>query len=262
MLVGDGTCWRNPVQATEMWRVTLKVKWQADRSDGTTNAHIQRHVCIHNSSWGISGHKLTVNHTLTYLTTKHANTFSHSVSHHFGSTSSGNEWWLCFTDELTHLWRRWGNFGCFKLCTTSCRKTWVNTVLFFFKAPQGEPGLPCVGMCWLYQVKTKPCRMCGSPRETNISKVILKEAFFYLFIFHPTICGCVKSVLTKNGLYPAGATAGTAPRGPAAGGSTGSPEEKIPRAFRFKPGIRLACCCGEEKKLILVTRKLLQIKLV
>lgn len=50
-------------------------------------------------------------------------------------------------------------------------------------------------------------------------------------------------VLTKNGLYPAGATGVTAPRGPAAGGSTGRPEEKMPRAFRFKPGIRLACCC-------------------
>lgn len=49
-------------------------------------------------------------------------------------------------------------------------------------------------------------------------------------------------ILTKNGLYPAGATAGTALRGPAAGGSTGRPEEKMPRAFRFKPGIKLACC--------------------
>lgn len=60
-----------------------------------------------------------------------------------------------------------------------------------------------------------------------------------------------KQTLTKNGLYPAGDTGGTAPRGPAAGGSTGRPEEKMPRAFRFKPGIRFDCCCqegGEEEK--------------
>lgn len=52
-----------------------------------------------------------------------------------------------------------------------------------------------------------------------------------------------RSILTKNGLYPCGVTLCTALHGPAAGGSTGRPEEKIPRAFRFKPGIRLACCC-------------------
>lgn len=57
-----------------------------------------------------------------------------------------------------------------------------------------------------------------------------------------------KKALTKNGLYPAGDTEGTAPRGPAAGGSTGRPEEKMPRAFRFKPGIRFDCCCEEGQK--------------
>lgn len=35
-------------------------------------------------------------------------------------------------------------------------------------------------------------------------------------------------------------------RGPAAGGSTGRVEEKIPSAFRFRPGMRLVCCWGEE----------------
>lgn len=67
------------------------------------------------------------------------------------------------------------------------------------------------------------------------------------------VCGEKKSKLTKNGLYPAGVTGGTAPRGPAAGGSTGRPEEKMPRALRFKPGIKLACCCAEERQISVTT---------
>lgn len=67
------------------------------------NTHIHRHMHIELLLGGISGHKLTVNHTLTFLTMKHTHTFSHAVSHHFGLTSSGNEWRLCFKDELTHM---------------------------------------------------------------------------------------------------------------------------------------------------------------
>lgn len=126
---------------------------------------------------------------------KHANTFSHTVSHHFGSPSSGNEWILCFTDKLTHLWRRWGNSGCFKLCTTSCRKTWVNKALFFQKALEGEPGLPYVGNKLLYQVKTNPHKSCSSfcwVGKTNSGKEVTpKEPFLKIFLpcaFH----GCVQ----------------------------------------------------------------------
>lgn len=73
-----------------------------------------------------------------------------------------------------------------------------------------------------------------------------------LHFFLSTCFGCMlrkkTRVLTKKGLYPAGDTGGTAPRGPAVGGSTGRPDEKMPRAFRFKPGIKLPCCCGEEEE--------------
>lgn len=50
-----------------------------------------------------------MNHTPASLTTKHARTFSHAVSHRSSLTSSGNEWRLCFTDQLTHP----GEFCCF-----------------------------------------------------------------------------------------------------------------------------------------------------
>lgn len=56
----------------------------------------------------------------------------------------------------------------------------------------------------------------------------------------------MQSIRTKKGLYPAGPTGGMVLRGPAAGDSTGRLEEKIPRAFRFRPGMRLVCCWGEE----------------
>lgn len=56
-----------------------------------------------------------------------------------------------------------------------------------------------------------------------------------------------RSIRTKKGLYPDGPTGGMVLRGPEAGGSTGREEEKIPRAFRFKPGIRLLCCWGETR---------------
>lgn len=78
--------------------------------------------------------------------------------------------------------------------------------------------------------------------------------FWFHYFFSPQACtGTTRfkqkaNRLTKNGLYPAGDTEGTAPRGPAAGGSTGRPEEKMPRAFRFKPGIRFDCCCEEEEE--------------
>lgn len=86
-----------------------------------------------------------------------------------------------------------------------------------------------------------------------------KNHFMFFCVFH-----CVQTQyqrtckLTKNGGYPAGATGGIAPRGPAAGGSTGNPEEKMPRAFRFKPGIKLACCCCRGNKQIVVKRGELQ----
>lgn len=132
VLVDDGTSWRNPVQATEMWRVTLKVTSRPIRWHTThfqTHARTQLELLL----GGISGHKLAVNHTLSFLTTKHANTFSHTVSHHFGSTSPSNEWLLCFTDKLTHFWRRWGNSGCFKMCTTCHAGRPESTPCCFFK---------------------------------------------------------------------------------------------------------------------------------
>lgn len=138
--------------------------------------------------------------------------------------------------------------------------------IVFWKSTSGEPGLPCVGSKWLYQVKTNLCWSCAWLRwasKTDSGIVIVKEAIF-IFFSAPFMVVCrgslfkqKNSILTKNGLYPAGATGGTAPRGPAAGGSTGRPEEKMPRAFRFKPGIRLACCYAEEERQILVaSRKL------
>lgn len=132
VLVGDGTCWRNPVQAAEMWRVTLEVKWQAEWSDSAETHTLHRHMRIQLLKGGISGHKLAVNHTLMFLTRRHAITFSHAASHHSGLTASRKEWRLCFTDWLTHLVKMGGrDSACFKLCTTPCRKTWVNTVMFF-----------------------------------------------------------------------------------------------------------------------------------
>lgn len=41
---------------------------------------------------------------------------------------------------------------------------------------------------------------------------------------------------------------GGAPRGPAGGGSTDSPVEKMPSALRFNPGIRLACCWEQKRR--------------
>lgn len=120
----------------------------------------------------------------------------------------------------------------------------------FLKALQGKPGLPCVGNKLLYQVKTNPCRGRASLRwagKTSSGKASLEEAYSKCLFFHRISWLCEEVKLTKNGLYPAVATGGTAPRGPAAGGSTGRPEEKMPRAFRFKPGIRLACCCAKKR---------------
>lgn len=50
-----------------------------------------------------------------------------------------------------------------------------------------------------------------------------------------------------KGLYPA-AGAGAAPRVAAIGGRTDRPVEKMPRAFRFRPGIKLPCCCVRIKR--------------
>jgi len=40
---------------------------------------------------------------------------------------------------------------------------------------------------------------------------------------------------------------GGTPLGPAAGGNTDRPVEKMPSALRLNPGIRLVCCCKTKK---------------
>lgn len=106
VLVGDGTCWRNPVHAAEMCRVTLKEEQTNQTAQNHTHSFTQACTQLQLLLRGILRHKLWMNHTLTLFPKKHAKTFSLAVSHHFGS---GKEWRLCFTDKLTHLWRRWGN---------------------------------------------------------------------------------------------------------------------------------------------------------
>lgn len=204
-----------------------------------------------------------MNHTLSVLTTKHAHAFSRTVSRRFGSRSSGNEWRLCFTDRLTHLWRRWGNSGCFKLCTKSCRKTWVNTVVYFKNALQRSLVYQVLEInCFIKSIFIMHLMWVNQQRQSHAQRSIFKNNLFFPFMAmrsgslwekgrgdQKTLPPQRKQrILTKNGLYPAGATAGTALRGPAAGGSTGRPEEKMPRAFRFKPGIKLACCWADKKK--------------
>lgn len=164
----------------------------------------------------------------------------------------------CLTPLWLDLFRQWvetllnrqtdsylekmGNSGCFELYTTSRRKAWVNAVRKSIS--KGKPCFLCVRNKLFYQVKANVYRS-GAPLAGKTSDKSLCSTFYGCVA--EVVCEKKKRILTKNGLYPAEATGGTAPRGPAAGGSTGRPEEKMPRELRFKPGIKLACCCAEEE---------------
>lgn len=75
---------------------------------------------------------------------KHTNTFSHAVSHHFGLTSSGNEWRLCFKDELTHL-EKMGEFCLFQTVYNIMQEDLSQHGIVFSKSTSG--GTWCT-MCW------------------------------------------------------------------------------------------------------------------
>lgn len=245
MALAGGTPYR-PLRCEEwLW------KWSDKQTDQMAHKHTYLHT-LNSLLGGISGHKLTVNHTLTFLTRKHANTFSHTVSHHFGPGLVRQWVETLFYRQTDSSLEKMGEFWLFQTVYNIMQEDLSQHCVVFSKSTSGAT--------WFNHVLETNCSIKSKliPAGTVHSRagrvkptVVLKEAF--LKSFCSTFYGCVQRlkkerILTKNGLYPAGATGGTAPRGPAAGGSTGRPEEKMPKAFRFKPGIRLACCCFRRRE--------------
>lgn len=124
VLVGDGTRWRDAVQATEMWRVTLKVKWQAGRSDGTLNRHAHIHT-LNSSSH--KGEFRALTHRESHVDLRDYKAHKYVLAHSLTGSESG----LCFKDETDSSLGKTGEFWrvLTLLCSTLCRKTWVNTMV-------------------------------------------------------------------------------------------------------------------------------------
>lgn len=153
--MGDGTCWRNPVQATEMWRVTLKVKGQADWSDAQKHAHSQPHD-HEQLELLLRGNFRASTHCESHVKCLNHQACKHILTH-------------CLTALWLDLIRQWvetlfyrvtdssGEDGGILLvsnCVQRSESTWWGKKKK--KTLQGEPGAPCVGNKLLYRVKTNP----------------------------------------------------------------------------------------------------------
>lgn len=140
MLVGHGTCWRDPVQAAEMWRVTLKVTnkpirlhrlWKLThiqpkkKKKKKLNTHIQHLQLLLEGDFWVNAH--SESHILTQCLTP----LSPDL---IGRTSRG---FVLQTDSSPEKTEEICSFQ------TSCRKIWVNSVTFlkFFFSSWNLPSM-------------------------------------------------------------------------------------------------------------------------